>query len=89
LAVVHHLAITHDISFEEIAKKLAEHSKYLIIEFVHPEDTQTQILLKNKPHHYLNYNQNNFQVAFGKFFNLKDKTNINGMKRDLFLYERK
>ena len=89
LAVVHHLAITHDISFEEIAEKLAKHSQYLIIEFVYPEDSQTQILLKNKPHHNLDYNQDNFEKAFSLFFDLKEKVNIEGMKRDLYFYERK
>lgn len=89
LAVVHHLAITHDISFEEIAKKLAEHTQYLIIEFVYPEDSQTQILLNNKPHHNLDYNQDHFEKAFSMFFELKEKVAIEGMKRDLYFYGRK
>jgi ribosomal protein L11 methylase PrmA len=89
LAVVHHLAITHDISFEEIAKKLAKHTHYLIIEFVYPEDSQTQILLNNKPHHTLDYNQENFETTFEQSFVLKEKVNIEGMKRDLYFYERK
>jgi ribosomal protein L11 methylase PrmA len=89
LAVVHHLAITHDISFEEIAKKLAQHARYLIIEFVYPEDSQTQILLNNKRHHTLDYNQDHFEKAFSQFFDLKEKVTIEGMKRDLYFYERK
>jgi hypothetical protein len=86
LAVVHHLAITHDISFEEIAKKISKHTQYLIIEFVYPEDSQTQILLSNKPHHHLDYNQDNFEKSFGLFFELKEKVTIEGMKRDLYFY---
>lgn len=89
LAVVHHLAITHDISFEEIAKKLVQHTRYLIIEFVYPDDSQTKILLNNKPHHNSNYNKDNFEKAFSLFFDLKDKVTIEGMKRDLYFYERK
>ena len=89
LAVVHHLAITHDISFEEIAKKISKHTQYLIIEFVYPEDSQMQILLNNKPHRNLDYNQSNFEKAFSIFFDLKEKVNIDGMKRDLYFYERK
>jgi len=89
LAVVHHLAITHDIPLEEIANKFSQHTKYLIIEFVYPEDSQTQILLKNKPHHCKDYSQLNFEIDFEKFFFLREKLNIKGMKRDLYFYERK
>lgn len=86
LAIAHHLVITHDISFEEIANKLAQHTKYLIIEFVDPEDSQAQILLQNKPHHRLNYNQNNFVKSFGLFFNLIHRQKLDYTKRELFLY---
>lgn len=89
LAIVHHLVITHDISFEEIAKKLAQHTKYLIIEFVSLDDSQAQILLQNKPHHRLNYNLNNFEIGFNSYFNLIDKKSILETKRKLFFYERK
>jgi 2-polyprenyl-3-methyl-5-hydroxy-6-metoxy-1,4-benzoquinol methylase len=89
LAIVHHLVITHDISFEDIAKKLSQHTQYLIIEFVDPEDSQAEILLQNKPHHRLNYNQNNFEIGFNSYFNLIDKKIILETKRELFCYERK
>lgn len=89
LAIVHHLVITHDISFEEIAKKLARHTKYLIIEFIDPDDSQAEILLQNKPHHKLNYNQINFEIGFNSYFNLIDKKSILETKRKLFCYERK
>jgi hypothetical protein len=88
LAIVHHLIITHDISFKEIAKKLAQHTQYLIIEFVDPDDSQAQILLQNKPHHAQGYNQVNFEIAFNTFFNLIDKKIIIGSKRELYFYEK-
>jgi ribosomal protein L11 methylase PrmA len=87
LAIVHHLFITHDISFEEIAKKLAQHTNYLIIEFIHPEDSQTQILLQNKPHHSLNYNQMNFEKSFKSKFKLIVNSKIKNSKRELYLFE--
>lgn len=89
LAIVHHLVITHDVSFDEIAKKLANHTKFLIIEFIDPIDSQAQILLQNKPHHRLNYNQINFEIGFNSYFNLIDKKSILETKRELFCYERK
>lgn len=89
LAIVHHLVITHDISFEDIAKKLAYHTQYLIIEFVNPADPQAEILLNNKPHHRLSYNQINFEKEFNYFFDTKMKINISGMKRDLYFMKKK
>ncbi len=87
LAIVHHLVITHDISFDEIAEKLAQHTQYLIIEFVDPEDSQAQILLQNKPHHSLNYNQMNFEKSFKSKFKLIVNSKIKNSKRELYLFE--
>ena len=89
LAIIHHLVITHDISFDEIAKKLAQHTQYLIIEFVDPEDLQTQILLQNKPHHRSDYTNENFIDGFEVFFDIKEKVNIEGMYRNLYLMSKK
>lgn len=86
LAIVHHLVITHDISFDEIAKKLSSHTKFLIIEFVDPIDTQVQILLQNKPHHKITYTLTNFEKSFGIFFRLKGKQNIYKTERVLYFY---
>jgi 2-polyprenyl-3-methyl-5-hydroxy-6-metoxy-1,4-benzoquinol methylase len=87
LAIVHHLVITHDISFEEIAKKLAQHTQYLIIEFVAPEDSQAQILLQNKLHRSLVYNKINFENGFNNYFKLIEKQNIFSSNREIFFFE--
>lgn len=87
LAIVHHLVITHDISFEEIAKKLAQHTKYLIIEFVDPEDSQVKILFQNKSHRKLVYNKINFEKSFKRKFNLILNSKIKNSKRELYLFE--
>jgi 2-polyprenyl-3-methyl-5-hydroxy-6-metoxy-1,4-benzoquinol methylase len=89
LAIVHHLVITHDISFEAIAKKLAQHTHYLIIEFVAPEDSQAKILLQNKPHHKVGYTQINFEKSFKNYFKLIDNKKIIGAKRELLFFEKK
>lgn len=89
LAIVHHLVITHDISFEEIAKKLAQHTHYLIIEFVSPDDSQAQILLQNKSHHVLDYTLINFEKSFANYFDLKNKQNIYKTGRVLYFYGNK
>lgn len=87
LAIVHHLVITHDISFEEIAKKLAQHTKYLIIEFVDPEDSQVKILFQNKSHRKLVYNKINFEKSFKRKFKLILNCKIKNSMRELYLFE--
>lgn len=89
LAIVHHLVINHDISFEKIANKLSLHTKYLIIEFISPEDLQTQILLENKPLSKLKYTQDNFESAFSIFFDINHKIPIINMKRDMYFMLKK
>jgi len=89
LAIIHHLVIAHDINFGIIAKKLSRHTKYLIVEFIHPNDSQAQILLQNKPWHKLSYNQVEFEKGFGNFFKLIERQVIMGTCRELYLYEKK
>lgn len=89
LAIVHHLVITHDIPFDSIAAELSQHTRYLIIEFISVNDSQVQILLKNKPHHTSNYSQINFEKSFGQYFDLKMRQRINETERELFFYEKK
>jgi 2-polyprenyl-3-methyl-5-hydroxy-6-metoxy-1,4-benzoquinol methylase len=88
LAIVHHLVITHDISFDEIAKKLAQHTKYLIIEFVDPEDSQAQILLQNKLHKRFIYDNDIFELDFKKFFIILEKINVSNTKRDIYFMKK-
>ena len=88
LAIVHHLVITDDISFEEIAEKLAQNTKYLIIEFVDPEDSQAQILLQNKFHKRFVYNNDNFELDFKKFFIILEKINVSNTKRDIYFMKK-
>ncbi len=89
LAIIHHLVISDDITFEKIVALFADSCRYLIIEFIHVEDIQVQRMLITKPHHRKYYNQNNFETAFKDRFKLIEKTAIAEMSRDLYLYEKK
>jgi SAM-dependent methyltransferase len=89
LALVHHLTITHDLSFEQLAKQLAQMGKYLIIEFPSREDEKVLIIAQGKPNQYQNYHRENFEAAFGKFYHLKSSQTIRGNNRLLYCYERK
>jgi hypothetical protein len=89
LALVHHLTITHDISFDQLAEQLAKMGKYLIIEFPQRDDEKVLIIAQGKPNQYQNYHQENFESAFNQFYQLKSLQNVNGNGRLLYCYERK
>ncbi|GHT63437.1 nodulation protein NoeA [Spirochaetia bacterium] len=89
LAVIHHLAISNNLPLEMIAAWLASLSKYLIIEFVPKEDSQVKILLKTRIDIFPDYHETGFESAFGKYFQLCDKTPIQQSKRTLYLLKTK
>lgn len=49
LALVHHLAIGRNVPLPEVIDSLAELGRWLVVEFVEPEDPMAQRLLANKP----------------------------------------
>lgn len=60
----------------------------LITEFIDPIDSQTQILLQNKPHHISKCNYFNFERSFERRFKLIKKNKIEGINRELFIYKK-
>ena len=90
LALMHHICISNNVPFIKLAdfyKNL--NSKYLLIEYVGPEDSQVQKLLSNRENIFLGYNIENFVDAFKKDFTIIDKRKIGDMDRVLFLMKRK
>ncbi len=89
LAVVHHFFITYDLSFEMIAEKFSKIGKYLIIEFPIPQDEKVQIIARNKPIRFLNYNIDFFKSGFEKYFLELDNKFVESNSRIVFLYVKK
>ncbi|KKW06197.1 MAG: hypothetical protein UY40_C0002G0047 [candidate division CPR1 bacterium GW2011_GWC1_49_13] len=86
LALIHHLAISNNLPFKKIAQFMAEAARdYLIIEFVPKEDSQVQRLLSTREDIFSNYNEEDFEKEFGKFFTISDKEKVKGSKRTLYL----
>jgi len=86
LAIIHHLVITHYISFEMIAKLIATKCKYLIIEFANIDDEKVKFLLQNNTNY--NYHINDFLFTFEKYFIIKKHIKLNDT-RALFLMQTK
>ncbi|MDE7168900.1 MAG: hypothetical protein K2N67_01740 [Mucispirillum sp.] len=89
LALIHHIAITNNVPLENIGELFAAAAKYLIIEWVPKDDSQTQIILGGKEDIFSSYNMECFEKCFSKFFHILEKRAINGTKRTLYLMKRK
>ena len=87
LAVIHHLAISNNLTFDIIARWISTLCRFLIIEFVPKEDSQVQILLSTRTDIFLQYTEQYFEDAFDHYFILMDKQAIEGSKRNLYLYK--
>lgn len=89
LALLHHLAIANNIPFEKVAGLFSKICKYLIIEFAPKEDSQVQRLLKNRRDIFDDYQMNNFEKIFSKYFLFKRKEKVKDSLRILYLMEKR
>ncbi|MGC4034694.1 MAG: hypothetical protein QM764_01945 [Chitinophagaceae bacterium] len=89
LAVVHHLVIGKNISFDQTAKLFSGAGNYLFIEFVPKEDEKIKIMLSHKKDIYINYNEGNFLEAYQKFYAVIERKEMMNSGRVLFLLKKK
>ncbi len=88
LALIHHLVISNNIPFENIAKLFFKLSPYLIIEFVPKSDTMVKKLLLTKKNDYNTYNKNNFEKIFSKYYKVISSKKILNSERIIYFMER-
>ena len=92
LALIHHLAITHNYPFSFLATFFSRLAPYLIIEFVQPSDSWAKELLERKDDAqelFDHYNQKDFEQAFGEYYSIERKERLEGTERVLYLMKRK
>jgi ribosomal protein L11 methylase PrmA len=89
LALIHHLAISNNLPFVNIANYFSQLSEWIIIEFVPKEDDKVQIMLKNREDIFYNYSIGEFEKAFEKFYSIVQKQPIENSKRTLYLMKKK
>jgi len=85
LALIHHLVIGKNISFEQVAGTFSRFSTWLIIEFVPKNDPKVQLLLQDREDIFTGYNEAAFLEAFEKKFSIVKRVVIAGTERVLFL----
>lgn len=87
LAVLHHVAITHNIPLANIADYLSELAKWLLIEFVPENDEKIKALPDTAGKKA--YTINNFRAAFYSRYDVISEQEIENSGRTLILMKRK
>ena len=89
LALVHHLAISNNLPFREIAGFLHKLSGDLIIEFVPKSDSQVMKLLESRKDIFDGYYEENFIHEFESYYKIIAREKISDSERSLFWMKRK
>lgn len=85
LALIHHLAISNNLPFDNIARFFSELANNLIIEFVPKTDSKVEILLSSRKDIFVDYTVENFEKVFSKYFNIVSKKTIEDSQRVIYL----
>ncbi len=84
LALVHHLAIGHNLPLDRIAAFLVRLGRTLVIEFVPKSDSQVGRLLRNRPDIFPHYAREGFEEAFRRCYRIDETYPIPSSERILY-----
>jgi hypothetical protein len=84
LALIHHLAIGHNLPLDRIAQYLSHLGRLLIIEFVPKSDSQVKRLLLSRPDIFPSYTKEGFEAAFQREYDLKAVSRVTDSERWLY-----
>ena len=88
LALIHHLVISKNLSFDYVASCFSQLSENLIIEFISKKDSQVQKLLFNKEDIFTHYTEDNFEKDFLKYYSSYKKYHISGTERIIYFFQK-
>lgn len=89
LALIHHLAISSNISFEMLCDFFCDLAPILIIEFIPKSDSQVKRLLSSRVDIFDTYSEEYFEETFKKKYTIKSKEKISETDRSIYLMMRK
>ena len=89
LALIHHLAITHNCPLDRIAQFFGELAPSLAVEFVPKEDSQVRKLFTVREDVFRDYHEEHFRKVFERYFNILQAEKIEGTVRTLYLMQRR
>ena len=88
LALVHHLAISNNLSLHKVADFFSQICKWLIIEFVPKNDCQVKKLLLSRGDIFPNYTQEVFETEFRKYFTILGTVKVRHTERTIYWMKR-
>jgi ribosomal protein L11 methylase PrmA len=89
LALVHHLAIGHNVPLPQIAAFFASIARALVIEFVAKTDSQVQRMLATRKDVFSDYSEEAFVAALSEHFHIDEATPVRGAMRTLYSMRRR
>lgn len=89
LALIHHLAIGHNLPLPKVADFFARLGRHLVIEFVPKSDSQVRRLLQNRPDIFPDYTLEGFERAFAERFTVTATRPVAESERVLFAMTRR
>lgn len=84
LALIHHLVIKKNISFEMIASQFSRLAGELIIEFVPADDEKAKLLLNNRDDDFSEYTLDKFEQVFSRYYVIAKRVRCDVNSRVLF-----
>jgi hypothetical protein len=84
LALIHHLAIGHNLPLDRVAGYLSRLGRMLIIEFVPKSDSQVQRLLLSRPDIFPGYTKEGFETAFQRDYEIRAVNRVADSERWLY-----
>ena len=84
LALIHHLAIGHNLPLDRVAGYLSRLGRLLIIEFVPKSDSQVKRLLLSRPDIFPGYTKEGFETAFQRHYEIKAVNRVSDSERWLY-----
>lgn len=85
LALIHHLRIGENVPLKMIARFLRSLCSWAVVEFVPASDKKVIGLLSTRKENYSDYSMENFETAFGEYFDIQSKQLIDQSERSLYL----
>jgi hypothetical protein len=85
LALVHHLAIAHNVPLARVADFFASIARALVIEFVPKEDSQVQRMLASREDIFDGYTREAFEQAFATRFHIEQAVPVRESQRVVYL----
>jgi predicted nicotinamide N-methyase len=88
LAIIHHLCISNNLTFELLTDFLDKISEWLIIEFIPKNDPMVKKLLLHRKDIFENYNVESFEKEFKRYFSIIKCKKVSDTERMIYMMKR-